>query len=119
MADKPKCSVCNDRPATVKGKCQRCYQRDYVKQRQESRQSTALVPATPAYPESSVLEMPTVHLVARNPQEMQAAQIDLAAWLRNKLRIIATEITDLTAAYEEAARNGWRTEPLERQLNKA
>jgi hypothetical protein len=118
--DKPKCSQCKERDAVVKGRCQRCYMREYSAAHKKA--STALVPATPAVIEpvpQHVLEMPAVHLVARNPAEMQAAQLDLAAWLRGKLRSLHAEIEELSAALNEAARNGWRMEPLQRQLNKA
>jgi len=117
MADKPKCSACNERDATVKGKCQRCYQREYAARQKEAK--TALVPTTPTLPESAVIEMPTVHLVARNPMEMQAAQLDLAAWLRGKVQSVQSEFNELSTALDEATRNGWRTDPLARQLNKA
>lgn len=110
-----KCSDCKERDAKVKGKCQRCYQREYTRQRKQTA-TTALVPAM-AEPEA-VIDMPTVHLVARNPAEMQAVQLDLAAWLRTKLKSVRGEIDELSAALSEAAMNGWRIEPLQRQLNK-
>jgi hypothetical protein len=49
---------------------------------------------------------------------MQAAQLDIAAWLRNRLKSLFAEWSELDAALNEAARNGWRMEPLQRQLNK-
>ncbi len=61
----------------------------------------------------------TVHLVARNPVEMQNAQADLAAWLKNKLTEIEIEVRDLNAALNEARQNGWSLETLTRQRNKA
>lgn len=63
-------------------------------------------------------EVPTVHLVARNPIEMQAAQADLANWLRNKLLGIEFEIRELNAALNEARENNWSTAALTRQRNK-
>lgn len=60
----------------------------------------------------------SVHLVARNPVEMQNAQADLAVWLKNKIVEIEIEINDLGAALNEAAAAGWNMEPLKRQLNK-
>lgn len=60
----------------------------------------------------------SVHLVARNPVEMQNAQADLAAWLRNKIIEIEVEINDLSAALNEAASARWGMDALRRQLNK-
>lgn len=61
----------------------------------------------------------SVHLVARNPVEMQNAQADLAVWLRNKLTEVEIEIRELNAALIEARENGWATSALTRQRNKA
>lgn len=60
----------------------------------------------------------SVHLVARNPVEMQNAQADLAVWLKNKIVEIEIEIRDLDASLNEAVSAGWNIEPLKRQLNK-
>lgn len=62
---------------------------------------------------------PVVHLVARSPLEMQNAQGDLAAWLRNKLTGVEAEIVELNAALTEARSNGWATRALTRQRDKA
>jgi hypothetical protein len=115
---KAKCDQCHERDVVAKGLCNPCYQRDYQARKKGS---TALVTTQHALPtlQLSTADIPTVHLVARNPLEMQAAQIDLAVWLRNKLRQIAGEITELSAALDEAVRNGWRSGPLQYQLNKA
>lgn len=64
-------------------------------------------------------ETPIVHLVARNPAEMQAAQNGLAVWLRNKLSAVELEVRELNAALNEARANNWSTAPLTRQRNKA
>jgi hypothetical protein len=76
-------------------------------------ESTALVP-TVAAP-----QVPTVHLVARTPVEMQEAQADLASWLDRKLAIVEQEIKDLNAALNEAREHGWDTKTLTGQRNKA
>lgn len=59
-----------------------------------------------------------VHLVARNPVEMQNAQADLTVWLKNKIVEIEIEINDLDAALNEAVSAGWGLDALKRQLNK-
>jgi len=60
----------------------------------------------------------SVHLVARNPVEMQNAQADLAVWLKAKIVEIEIEINDLDAALNEAASAGWKGDALRRTLNK-
>lgn len=76
---------------------------------------TALVPTVvePSIP------VPTVHLVARNPAEMQAAQADLSRWLKDKLTSVEREVADLNAALNEAREAGWSVTALTRQRNKA
>lgn len=64
-------------------------------------------------------DVPLVHLVARNPLEMQSAQADLAQWLRQKLASVEHEIVELNAAVHEARTNGWATAALIRQRNKS
>jgi hypothetical protein len=59
-----------------------------------------------------------VHLVARNPVEMQTAQADLAEWLRRKIDSFDPEITDLNASINEAKKNNWSVAALTRQRNK-
>lgn len=73
--------------------------------------SEALVPADPV--------VSSVHLVARNPVEMQNAQADLTVWLKHKITDIEIEIRELKAALAEAEANKWATKPLARQVNKA
>lgn len=60
-----------------------------------------------------------VHLVARNPVEMQNAQASLKEWLVAKLAGIYTEVKELNAALNEARRNNWATAALTRQRDKA
>ena len=76
-----------------------------------SDETTALVPTVEA-------SVPTVHLVARNPVEMQAAQTDLANWLKAKLTEIEHEVVELNAALNEARQNNWSISALTRQRNK-
>lgn len=59
-----------------------------------------------------------VHLVARNPVEMQNAQADLVVWLKNKIVEIGIEYNDLDAAINEAVAAGWGLDALRKQLNK-
>ena len=70
--------------------------------------------------ESLAVQIPqsSVHLVAKNPVEMQNAQADLAVWLKNKIVEIEIEINDLDAAVNQAAAAGWSLDALRRQLNK-
>ena len=70
--------------------------------------------------EALVVQQPksSVHLVARNPVEMQIAQSDLAEWLRQKIGSFDPEITALNASINEAKTNGWNTTALTRQRNK-
>lgn len=77
-------------------------------------ESTALVPMG-----ETVIEAPTVHLVARNPTEMDAARADLASWLNLKLASIEAEVKDLNASINEARTNEWKTDALTRTRNKA
>lgn len=60
----------------------------------------------------------SVHLVARNPVQMQNAQADLAVWLRAKILEVEIEVQDLTAARDEAVDAGWNAKPLTQQRNK-
>jgi hypothetical protein len=53
--------------------------------------------------------MPSVHLVARNPQQMAAAQADLTAWLQNKRSSVLADIHELETARDEAKRHKWKT----------
>ncbi len=61
----------------------------------------------------------TVHLVARNPMEMQNAQGNLKAWLTGKIGIIESEIADLEAAIDHAKQSKWSTAALSKVKSKA
>lgn len=71
-------------------------------------ESEALVPTT---------MVPTVHLVARNAEEMKAAQGRIHGWLTNKLQYIAAEITELSQALDRATHARWNKSALKRALN--
>lgn len=64
-------------------------------------------------------ETKSVHLVARSPQEMAAAQEDLSAWLTAKVAAINQEVAELKAATETAVQNDWEHKTLAGQLSKA
>jgi len=61
----------------------------------------------------------TVHLVARNPVEMQNAQQDLKAWLTLKVESVDVEIADFEVAIEHAKQSKWGTAALSKAKNKA
>jgi hypothetical protein len=65
-----------------------------------------------------VVPVSSVHLVARNPVQMQNAQADLAVWLRSKTTQVKLEVDELNSAISEAQENGWSTSALTRQRNK-
>lgn len=138
MVDKPKCSQCNERAVFSKGLCSRCYgiqwraQKKAERDSQQSAQSTALATVAPVTIEGEIIKdeesqpvsetnAPTseVHLIARNPAEMQAAQADLTAWLKHKLTIVEAEVRDMNAAINEARNNNWKTDALTRARNRA
>jgi len=129
MADKPKCKQCNERDVFAKELCSRCYGIQWRAQKKaEAGTSTALVKAKPAeivegeivVDEPSRPQPPAsdVHLVARNPQEMQAAQSNLTAWLKNKLTTVEAEVRDLNASITEARNNNWKFDALTRARNR-
>lgn len=57
---------------------------------------------------------PSVHLVARDPQQMAMAKTNLAAWLRGKIQQCTTEARELGDAAGEAVTNGWKADTLDR-----
>lgn len=82
-------------------------------------ESTALTTTEPIQPEIVPAPIPEVHLVARNPVEMQNAQGALKEWLLAKLTEITTEINDLNAAIDNAKKHKWASSALVTQRNKA
>lgn len=133
MSEKAKCGNCNERPVFAKDLCTRCYGIQWRAQKKSEAEakSTALVATTPAplvegeiIPDPPKQEPPPrptseVHLVARNPEEMKAAQSDLLEWLKGKLTEIEIEVRELNAGLEEARRNNWKTDALTRARNRA
>lgn len=128
MATKPKCSSegC-ERDSFSKGLCSRCYG---IQWRAAKKAEAAKPVELPAPAETAIairepeivaepVELPTVHLVARNPEEMQAAQADMLAWLKQKLTTVEVEVREMNAALNEARTNGWKTDALQRARNRA
>ncbi len=64
-------------------------------------------------------EAPLIHLVARNPQEMAQAQANMTDWFIQKIALVEAEANELDGAAQEAAKNGWKYETLERQHKRA
>lgn len=64
-------------------------------------------------------ETRSVHLVARSPQEMAAAQEELSAWLKAKVAAVFDEVSELKDATEVAIQNKWQHVTLANQLAKA
>lgn len=69
--------------------------------------------------EQSAQPATQIHLVARDPQEMAAAQADLALWIERKLASINCEAVELGEARDIATQNGWDCKALSNQVNKA
>lgn len=55
-------------------------------------ETTALVPTE---------MVPTMHVVARNAEEMAAARQRVSLWLSNKLALIASEVAELSEAIDQ------------------
>lgn len=135
MADKPKCSQCNQRDVFAKGLCSGCYGKNWREARKAEREAAAVEQLSPKQLTSGITEgelviegevvrddVPTVpeqHLVALSPVEMQAKREDLKTWLENKLTVIERDIIEANAALNEARRNGWATGALTNARNRA
>lgn len=127
MADKPKCSICHERDVFSKGLCSGCYGRQWREQRKAERATQ--VPAQLTTGDADVIEgevvdvsretLPSTHLVARNPVEMEAARGDMKAWLEQKLSVLERDIIEANAALNEARKNGWATAALTSARNRA
>jgi hypothetical protein len=63
--------------------------------------------------------VPQVHLVARDPQQMAAAQSDLTIWIENKLAAVTAEAGELETARDYAKAHKWNYKALANQANKA
>lgn len=127
MADKPKCSKCNERDVFSKGLCSGCYGRQWREQRKAERAvkiSPQLTIGDADVVDGEVVDvlretLPSTHLVARNPTEMEAARGDLKAWLEQKLSVLERDIIEANAALNEARKNGWATTALTSARNRA
>ena len=60
-----------------------------------------------------------VHLVARNPVQMQNARADMAVWLKDKIVECEIDVRDFEAAVDRARQNKWATSSLARAKSKA
>lgn len=60
-----------------------------------------------------------VHLVARDPAEMAAAQADLGSFFERKIVSVGAEVDELSGAIAEAVTNGWKTATLDGQHRRA
>lgn len=76
--------------------------------------SLALRNSTASTQARSIELPPSVHLVARDPRQMEMARTNLAAWLRGKVQQCVTEARELGDAAGEAVSNGWNAETLDR-----
>ena len=129
MAEKPKCSQCNERDVFSKGLCSGCYGKNWRLARKAERATSAAEEVPPKQLTSGVTEaelaviegeivhddppkVPETHLVATDPVEMKAAQGDLKAWLEQRLTILERDIREANAALNVARRNGWATVAL-------
>jgi hypothetical protein len=65
------------------------------------------------------IAVPQVHLVARDPQQMAAAQSNLTLWLENKLAAVTAEARELETARDYAKAHKWNYKALANQANKA
>ena len=70
-------------------------------------------------PKGLTTPAPLVHLVARNPVEMQSARENLIEWLRLKLASVETDINDYQASLEQAIKNRWNKTGLRKAVNQA
>ena len=61
----------------------------------------------------------TVHLVARNPNEMATSRESLLLWLTNKIASCQAEIDEVKEIAAHAKKNKWRTSGLDRQVKLA
>lgn len=62
---------------------------------------------------------PLVHLVARNPVEMQQAQTGLISWLTAKIEEIGAEMSEYQESLAQALKNKWSSKGLRKAINSA
>ena len=126
MADKPKCSQCNERDVFSKGLCSGCYGKNWRLARKAERDAAIAEQFPPKQLISGVTEaelviegeivedtarVPETHLTAVNPVEMQAAQGDLKAWLEQRLAASGREIVELNRALTEEVKSSAEAKP--------
>lgn len=62
---------------------------------------------------------PMVHLVARNPVEMQEARQGLAGWLTAKIAEVGAEMADYQESLAQAVKNKWSAKGLKKAISSA
>lgn len=62
---------------------------------------------------------PMVHLVARNPVEMQEARQGLAGWLTAKIAEVGAEMADYQESLAQAVKNKWGAKGLKKAISSA
>ena len=65
------------------------------------------------------VQQPLVHLVARNPVEMQEARTGLAGWLTAKIEEVGAEMRDYQESLEQAVKNKWSAKGLKKAISSA
>lgn len=122
---KPRCNTegC-ERDAYSKGLCSGCYGRQW----REARKAERAIKVEPMQLTGDVIEaellsssttVPSTHLTAVSPAEMQAAREDMKPWLEAKLSEIELNIIECNRALNEAKENGWSTSALTAARNRA
>jgi hypothetical protein len=69
--------------------------------------------------EALALAQPLVHLVARNPVEMQEARSSLAEWLKAKIAVVNSEMEDYQDSLAEAVAHKWGAKGLKKAISSA
>lgn len=62
---------------------------------------------------------PNVHLVARNPVEMQQSQQGLIEWLKSKIANVTAEMADYQESLAQAIKNKWSRRGLNKAVSSA
>lgn len=65
------------------------------------------------------IQQPMVHLVARNPVEMQEARTGLAGWLTAKIAEVSAEMQDYQDSLAQAVKNKWSAKGLKKAITSA
>lgn len=69
--------------------------------------------------EALAIAEPMVHLVARNPVEMQEARTGLIGWLTAKVASVSAEMQDYQESLEQAVKNKWSAKGLKKAISSA